>query len=101
MAITIPDRKPKLNHTPRLVTHGEGKSTPMARLIPAELAVRRIAESAGLARGFDSKRFDLQISESRTAYFAFFVPKARIRGDGLRVDIDKRDLKIKQVVYLQ
>lgn len=101
MAITIPNRKSKLNHPARLATHGEGKSTPMTRLIPAELAVRRIAESAGLLRGFDSKRFDLQISESRSAYSAFFVPKARVRGDGLRIDIGKRDLKIKQVVYLQ
>ena len=93
--------KSKLNHTTRLVTHGKVNSTPMARLIPAALAVRRIAESAGLLRGFDSKRFDLQISESRSAYSAFFVPKARVRGDGLRIDIGKRDLRIKQVVYLQ
>ncbi len=93
--------KSKLNHTARLSIHGGGKSTPTTTLIPAELAVRRIAESEGLLRGFDGKRFDLQISESRSAYSAFFMPKARVRGDGLRIDIGKRDLKIRQVVYLQ
>ena len=93
--------KSKLNHPARSARRGGRITTSSATLIPAELAVRRIAESAGLARGFDSKRFDLQISESRTAYSAFFVPKARIRGDGLRVDIGKRDLKIRQVLYLQ
>ena len=93
--------KSKMNHSARLATRGQANTTPLTSLIPAELAVRRIAESEGLMRGFDSKRFNLQISESRTAFSAVFVPKARVRGDGLRIDIGKRDLKIKQVVYLQ
>ncbi len=93
--------KSKLNHTARLATHGEAKSTPMTRLIPAELAVRRIAESEGVVRGFDSKNFHMQINESRAAYSVLFVPKARVRGGGLRIGIGKRDLKVKQVVYLQ
>lgn len=93
--------KSKLNRTARLAIHGGSKPTPTTTLIPAELAVRRIAESEGLLRGFDTKRFHLQIGESRTAYSALFVPKARVRGDGLRIDISKRDLKIKQVIYLQ
>ena len=63
--------------------------------------VRRIAESAGLAHGFDPKEFRLQISESPTAYSVVFMPRTRVRGDGLQIDIGKRDLKIKQVVYLQ
>ncbi len=93
--------KPKSNHTARLVSRGQLKSPVATALIPAELAVRRIAENEGLLRGFDGKHFDLHISESRTAYSAMFVPKARVRGDGLRIDIGKRNLKIKQVLYLQ
>ena len=95
--------KSKTNHTTRNQTRSEKLATNSAinALVPAELAVRRIAENEGFARGFDPKNFRLEISEDRNAYSVVFVPKARMRGGGLRVGIGKRDLKVKQVVYLQ
>ena len=93
----------KINHAIRRQAHAARTVTALASatMIPAELAVRRIAENEGLTHGFDPKDFRLEISESRTAYSVLFVPKARVRGGGLRVGIGKRDLKVKEIVHLQ
>lgn len=82
-------------------TEKNGMTSPPTTLVPAELAVRRIAENEGVARGFEPRNYRLKISESRATYSVLFIPKSRMRGGGLRVGINKRDLKIKQVVHLQ
>jgi len=87
----------KITPSLRRPTHAAKTAT----MIPAELAVRRIAENEGVIHGFTLQDFRLEISESRTTYSVVFIPKARVRGGGLRIGIGKRDLRVKEVVHLQ
>lgn len=93
----------KITPSLRRPTHAAKTATalPSVTMIPAELAVRRIAEHEGAKCGFDARDFRLEISEGRTTYLVVFMPKARVRGGGLRIGIGKRDLRVKEVVHLQ